>query len=542
MSEDRKNENDFKFGSFEEPFTEEEQRLRGMIMPMVRRYQVMQQEEDAGFFRVEKGIRIVLPSYEEYRDDPRLNEIVELAISEFVKTGILKREQITRAIGGYGETPQDIYILVSRNMGADGYYGVRPSAKGIFILAAGIEDVLYAFRTIQHVLLNNDGVMPYGYIVDFPSMAERRLHLDMARKFISKDFIIKHIKDMSYFKMNTLQLHFSENLGFRIECETDPDIVSKDGYLTKADIREILEVARLYRVDIIPSLDTPGHVEHILEVHPEFGQIDKDGNRSKVALDITNENAINYVKSLYKEYMELFKGCYDFHIGCDEYMEFDREPFTTHYKEVLDKYAKENLGEDYTWKDVIANYINDIAEFVHNNGFCPRIWNDGIYYGEDDENDTPQKVKIHDYIGIDFWCQMNWNKSISKLSTIIDKGHEYIFNVNSDFFYYVLKTYDPENGLSRHSFYHPDQYVKIYNEWTPGKFQGNTISDRSEIIRGAALAIWCDKPDEADEDTIAKDVYKELRALACKSWDETCNDILDIEGFKKNCEKLITPY
>lgn len=80
--------------------------------------------------------------------------------------------------------------------------------------------------------------------------------------------------------------------------------------------------------------------------------------------------------------MDLFEGCTDFHIGGDEYMEFDRPPFTTEYKSVLNSYAVEKYGQGYIWKDVIAGYINDLAEYVHDRGFTPRIWNDGVYYGE----------------------------------------------------------------------------------------------------------------------------------------------------------------
>lgn len=80
--------------------------------------------------------------------------------------------------------------------------------------------------------------------------------------------------------------------------------------------------------------------------------------------------------------MDLFEGCTDFHIGGDEYMEFDRAPFTTEYKSVLNSYAVKKYGQGYIWKDVITGYINDLAEYVHNRGFTPRIWNDGVYYGE----------------------------------------------------------------------------------------------------------------------------------------------------------------
>ena len=39
----------------------------------------------------------------------------------------------------------------------------------------------------------------------------------------------------------------------------------------------------------------------------------------------------------------------------------------------------------------MANYINDIAALVHAGGFKPRIWNDGIYYGENDNTEINNK-------------------------------------------------------------------------------------------------------------------------------------------------------
>ena len=182
----------------------------------------------------------------------------------------------------------------------------------------------------------------------------------MTRKYIAKEWFIRQIREMSYFKMNAIQMHFSENLGFRIECETDPSIVSEQ-HLTKADVREILAEAKKYGVKVIPSFDSPGHVDQILRAHPEYGQVDKYGNHYKSGLDVTNPEAIKYIYSLYDEYMALFKGCTDFHIGGDEYMEFDRAPFTTQYKSVLDNYAREKIDPNATWKDVIAKYINDLA-------------------------------------------------------------------------------------------------------------------------------------------------------------------------------------
>lgn len=144
-------------------------------------------------------------------------------------------------------------------------------------------------------MTTNRGLI-YGRITDYPDVAERRLHVDCGRKYISKDWFIREIREMSYLKMNALQIHFSENFGFRIECETDPAIMSEE-YLTKAEVREILAEAEEYGVKVIPSFDSPGHVDQILKAHPEYGQISTDG-REQHSFDVLNQE-----KNIYETWM-----------------------------------------------------------------------------------------------------------------------------------------------------------------------------------------------------------------------------------------------
>ncbi|MDU4952691.1 MULTISPECIES: family 20 glycosylhydrolase [Clostridium] len=516
--------------------------LSSLVLPIVQSYEVSEKSKS---WTMDETTRFVIPKTEEYLSNVRLKEVVELVSAEFLEKQIPTNKEIDKVYDLESKvTSNDVVVTIDKEnpitekSNSDEAYKIEISDKGVKIVAASENAAMYALRTIQHLMINNNNKLTYGTIVDYPNVAERRVHVDMARKYISKDWIIQHIRELSYFKMNAIQLHFSENIGFRIESDFDPAIVSKDGYLTKKEIREILKEAKKYGINVIPSLDTPGHVQHILKVHPEYGQVDKYGNKSTVALDVTNPDAIKYIKGLYKEYMDLFEGCTDFHIGGDEYMEFDRPPFTTQYKSVLDNYAKEKFGQEYTWKDTMANYINDIAAFVHEGGFKPRIWNDGIYYGENSWSENKQQIKMHDYIGIDFWSQMGWNPSIARLETFIKKGHKDIYNVNASFFYYVLRPSKPNDGREQHSFDYLNQDQRIYNEWTPGQFQGNTIDDNSEVIGGASLAIWCDKPDLVTEDVITADISKELRSLASKSWNTSSNKIATIDEFKENYKKL----
>ena len=516
-----------------------DQQLQALTNPILQSYKA---DNSHKVWKMTADSRLAVLANQTNIENVRLQEVVKLVNSEFVEKGIISSPLAMVFAQEKDVSYGDILINIDKanpitnNSNSEEAYKITIGEDGVRLTGASENAVMHGLRTIQNLAITNDGLV-YGEIIDYPNVAERRVHVDCARKYISKDWFIRQIREMSYMKMNALQIHFSENMGFRIECETDPAIVS-DQYLTKIEVREILAEAKKYGIKVIPSFDSPGHVDQILKAHPEYGQVNNSGNHYRSGLDVTNPEAIAYIRSLYDEYMDLFEGCTDFHIGGDEYMEFDRPPFTTEYKSVLNSYAVEKYGQGYIWKDVIAGYINDLAEYVHDRGFTPRIWNDGVYYGES-SYEGAQKIKMHDYIGIDFWSQMSWNSSIANLQTFINKGHDTIYNINASFFYYVLRNDKPTDGREQHSFDNLNADRKIYNEWTPGKFQGNpAVDDNSDFIKGASMGIWCDNPNLCSEDVITEDIADELRALASKSWNTSSNTIINFDGFQENYAKL----
>lgn len=516
-----------------------DQQLQALTNPILQSYKA---DNSHKVWKMTADSRLAVLANQTNIENVRLQEVVKLVNSEFVEKGIISSPLAMVFAQEKDVSYGDILINIDKtnpitnNSNSEEAYKITIGEDGVRLTGASENAVMHGLRTIQNLAITNDGLV-YGEIMDYPNVAERRVHVDCARKYISKDWFIRQIREMSYMKMNALQIHFSENMGFRIECETDPAIVS-DQYLTKVEVREILAEAKKYGIKVIPSFDSPGHVDQILKAHPEYGQVNNSGNHYRSGLDVTNPEAIAYIRSLYDEYMDLFEGCTDFHIGGDEYMEFDRPPFTTEYKNVLNSYAVEKYGQGYIWKDVIAGYINDLAEYVHDRGFTPRIWNDGVYYGES-SYEGAQKIKMHDYIGIDFWSQMSWNSSIANLQTFINKGHDTIYNINASFFYYVLRNDKPTDGREQHSFDNLNADRKIYNEWTPGKFQGNpAVDDNSDFIKGASMGIWCDNPNLCSEDVITEDIADELRALASKSWNTSSNAIINFDGFQENYAKL----
>lgn len=515
-----------------------EDELVAKTNPILKSYQVSDADS---VWAVTAGTRFVVEATGENIANERLTEVVKLINSEFVEKEIASSTPHTMVYGPKGsQLPQDIMIRlvdvadITTETTSEEAYKITINNLGVVIEAASENAAMYALRTIETMMITNNGLV-YGTIVDYPDVAERRLHVDCGRKYFSKDWFIRQIRELSYLKMNTIQMQFAENLGFRIECKTDPAIVSEE-HLTHEDVKEILAEARKYGVKVIPVLNTPGHVQHILKFHPEYGQVDTNGNHSETALDITNPEAVAYIYSLIDEYMELFEGCTDFHIGSDEYMEYDRYPFTSIYKPVLDAYAVEKYGAGNTWREAMAGYTNDLAAYVYEHGFKPRIYNDGVYFNEGTANQ--QKFAMHDYIGIDYWSRTSWIGGSPSLEVFINRGHKDIYNFNSSFFYYVLRSGTQSDGRPANSFDVKEQYKNIFNNWTPGKFSGSTIADDHEVISGTALGIWCDYPDKATEDTVHTDIAKELRSLATKAWNTQSNSVLSYDEFAALTEEI----
>ena len=137
---------------------------------------------------------------------------------------------------------------------------------------------------------------------------------------------------------------------------------------------------------------------------------------------------------------------------------------------------------------------------------------------------------MHDYIGIDYWSQMGWNRSISTLQILRNHGFDTFYNFNSSYFYYVLRNDMPTDGRAQASFDVLNQDRNIFENWTPGQFPSashvdNTVPDDSDFIAGVSMGIWCDNPNIVTEDRIAEDIADELRALASKSWNTSSSDI-----------------
>lgn len=356
---------------------------------------------------------------------------------------------------------------------------------------------VYGLRTVFEA-----GELAFGRLADWPCTNERGLHLDAGRKYYTKDWIMERVKDLSRNRMNVLWLHFSENEGFRIDSERHPEVPSRF-HLTKDEVREIIALCGELFVDINPALDCPGHLGAALLEHPRWRLNREMAEPLYSALDITNPDARAFLLELVDEYAELFAGSKVFHIGGDEFIDFNHfERFPE-----MDACARERLGPDCGGVDLYVDFLNQVIAHVRAKGFQVRVWNDGLF-----RPDQAEHVELDRNVQIAFWS--NWDKGMAPLKAFLDRGYQ-VVNYHSEYLYFIL--------LIRKDYSDPDP-DKILTQWHPGMFPTHpvsgpqTLDPKSEQMLGCCYSIWSDWPDLEDEEEVDQRSRDSIRAFGIRCW------------------------
>lgn len=392
-------------------------------------------------------------------------------------------------------------------------YRIRTVDGRVTITGPTHAGIFWGTRTLLQGL-RASGFVQTGEIVDYPAKPVRALNVDAGRKYFSPRWFKQQIRRMSYLKMNELELHFSENEGFRLESKRHPEVML-GRYITQAELRDIIAYAQRYHVEIVPSFDMPGHFRAALTYHPRFRAASTDEGMK--ILDYSNPQAVAYLNDLLSELLPLFPST-RLHMGGDEvfYPNGGAEGITQRFPKLL-AYAKKHAaaGEKATIFDGFMYFLNQQYAVVKALGKTDvRVWNDALYWKGTTETLNPA-------IDVAYWTMANENAPSVK--TVREHGHK-IINYNDHAFYYNL-TYP---GL----WYYDRPTVQRIYSWVPGDFPwqpGATVhspaGDRQyygvpspEWVRGGCFSIWTDHPEVETEQQVADGVYLRLRAMAAKVW------------------------
>jgi hexosaminidase len=246
---------------------------------------------------------------------------------------------------------------LEKRLGAEGYLlevtptrvAVRAAREaGLFYGGVTFRQLLPPYVWASTILLQP----PKGFwwapclqIEDVPRFRWRGLLLDPARHFIPLEFVKKFVDVMAMHKLNHLQIHLTDDQGWRIEIKKHPRLSSigslrkesprhgnrKQGdgtpygpfYYSQEQIRDLVAYARKRHVTLVPEIEIPGHFLAAIAAYPELscrGQPVEVRTRWGIEPDILcpgNDKAVAFAQDVLAEVCELFPGRF-IHIGGDE--------------------------------------------------------------------------------------------------------------------------------------------------------------------------------------------------------------------------------
>ena len=485
-----------------------------VIYPNVQSY-----TKDSDTFTLPKKSRLLVVSNEKTLNNEVLLRDLKRASSQLLDRGVLS--EAPQIVFGTLENAADNDIIVKMGTnpdltGKNDAYAVDIK-NNITISAEDETGIYFGLTSVIQMLIEGDNVLTKGNIVDYSDVEDRSFHLDCARKFFTKDWIISLIKDLSWQKYNSIQLHFSENEGFRLQSDTleaiDGFQYVNNQYLTKQDMLEIIQVANEYHIEVIPSLDSPGHLGAVLRYLPSdyscASLFPSDGRRAQCFNIFTNDEARGFLIDLMTEFIDFFSeaGCKRFNIGGDEFLE---------------KFSNFS-NEQYVQ---IMEYFNEVSAIAKSKGMTPRTWNDGVMYG----NYTGYKLDPD--IEICYWAAPQNCASIEKF---VSNGNK-VINFSDIYMYYVLSSWWLQNACPEGD--------RIYREWNPGKFstlQGGIPQTYKKpyanFVKGGSYAVWCDVPGYMTQDSVANNIFYRTRATAYKMWN-TSDSMPEYADVKKAFDKI----
>lgn len=246
--------------------------------------------------------------------------------------------------------------------------------------------------------------LPAVRIVDRPRFAWRGLLLDCSRTFLPLDQLKKYVDVCSFYKLNVLNLHLTDDQGWRLEIRTHPSLTKvgskfdprfpgeRNGYYPQKQIKELVKYAAERHVTLVPEVEMPAHSLALLKSCPELScrggadeyviapfmfMTDSSPNKQPQTphgvLCPGNERTFQVLEDILAEVIELFPSEY-IHIGGDE--------CSKSFWKTCPKCQARMKAEGLKSEDELQSYfMRRVAKMVQTRGRIPMGWDEVLEGG-----------------------------------------------------------------------------------------------------------------------------------------------------------------
>ena len=170
----------------------------------------------------------------------------------------------------------------------------------------------YGVETLKQLLRCSSGRSVRGCrIEDSPCFPYRGVLIDISRGKVPRtETVIELMEWMVSVKLNTLMLYTEHVFRFR----RHPKIGAGASPLSAASLRMLDREARRRHIELIPTLQSLGHMHHLLQI-PEYQHLAESEKRWSISPAV--EQTYTLLEELYAEYLPNFDSPW-FNANCDE--------------------------------------------------------------------------------------------------------------------------------------------------------------------------------------------------------------------------------
>ncbi len=281
------------------------------------------------------------------------------------------------------------------------------------LVGAGPAGLRYAVETLAQ-LVDVRGRVPACHVEDAPDFARRGIMLDVSRgKLPSLATLHELIEWCVRLKLNVLMLYVEHTFAFR----RHPEIGAGASPLSAAALRELDAHAAACFVDLVPSLQSLGHMERILSL-PRYAPLAESERRW--TLSPADPGSYALLADLYDEFLPNFRSLL-FNANCDE-------PFD------LEHGRSRERGQTLGPGGVYLEHIERVRRLAERHGKQTLIWGDVVHAHPERIAEIPRELVLldwwyeaeHDYDrvrrfaehGIRFWVcpgTSTWNSLYPRL-------------------------------------------------------------------------------------------------------------------------------
>jgi hypothetical protein len=271
--------------------------------------------------------------------------------------------------------------LLRRGSCGDGYR-LSISREGVKAEGDGDPGLRYAIESLSQLLPAKGRSLPCLEMVDSPDLPKRGLLLDISRGKVPTLATLKELVDfMVSVKLNLLMLYTEHVFQFRRH-----PLIGKDASpMAAEELRELDEHARARHVELVPTLQSFGHMHQILG-HQQYQPLAE--SERKWSLSPSVEGTYALLDDLYAEYLGNFSSPW-LNANCDEPVD-------------LGKGLSKRRAEAEGIEALFASHVRRVQELAAKHGKKTMIWADFPFEHPEAFALLPEGLLL-----IDWWYEAN---------------------------------------------------------------------------------------------------------------------------------------